>query len=232
MLGLDRDFPVRRSWAGRGGAEQDAEKKAESVAITPPWGQNQVFCLPCKIKRDMIDVVVVVQSPSRVRLFVTPWTAACQVSLSLTISWSLPKFVSIASVMPSRHLILWRPLLLLPSVFPSIRDFFSELSASIRWPKYRSFSFNISPSSEYSRLISLKIDWFDLLTVQGTFGSPPAPQFKGISSLVFCLLYGPALTTVCDHWEDHSLYYTDFCQQSNVSDIQHTKDPINVHCKC
>ena len=171
-------------------------------------------------------------SPSRVQLFVTPWTAACQVSLSLTISWSLTKFMSIASVMPSSHLILWCPLLLLPSVSPQIRDFFSELSVSIRWPKYWSSIFSISPSSEYSGLISLKIDWFDHLTVQGTFRSPPAPQFKGTDSLVFCLLYGPTVKTICDHWEDHSLNYTDFCQQSNVSDFQHTRDPINVHCKC
>ena len=91
--------------------------------------------------------------------------------LSLTISWSLLKFTFIAMVMPSSYLILWCPLLLLPSIFPSIRDFSSESSIHTRWPKYWSFSFSISPSSEYSGLISLKIDWFDLLTVQRTFGS-------------------------------------------------------------
>ena len=95
----------------------------------------------------------------------TPWTTACQTSLSLTISQSLPKFMSIALVMPSSHLILWCPLLLLPSIFPSIRDFVCNI-----WPKYWSFSFTISPSSDYSGLISLKIDWFDLV-VQGTFRS-------------------------------------------------------------
>ena len=100
----------------------------------------------------------------------TPWTAACQASLSLTISRSLPKFVFIASVMPSSHLILWCPLFL-PSIFPSIRDFSNELSVHIRWPNYWSFSFSISSSSEYSRLISFKIDWLDLLAVQGTFRS-------------------------------------------------------------
>ena len=115
--------------------------------------------------------IVVVQSPSHVQLFVTPWTAARQASISLTISWHLPKFIFIALVMASSHLIIWCPLLLLPSIFPSIRDFSNESSVHIRWPKYWSFSFSISPSSEYSGLISLKIDWFDLLAVQGTFRS-------------------------------------------------------------
>jgi len=117
------------------------------------------------------SIVVVVQSPSHVWLFVTPWTAACQTSLSLTISQSLPKFMSIAPVMPSSHLILWCPLFLLPSVFPSIRDFSNESPVRIKWPKYWSFSFSISPSNEYSGLISLEIDWFDLLDFQGTLRS-------------------------------------------------------------
>ena len=116
-------------------------------------------------------VVVVLQSLSRARLFATQWTAAHQASLSLTTSQSSPKFMFIASVMPSGHFILWCPLLLLPSVFPNIRDFSSESSVCIRWPNYWSFSFVISPSSDYSGLISLKIDWFDLLAVQGTFNS-------------------------------------------------------------
>ena len=118
-----------------------------------------------------ILVVIVVQSPSHVWLFVIPWTAAYQGSLSLTISWSLPKFMFMASVMPSSLLILWCPLLFLPTIFPSIRDFSNGSSVHIWWPKYWSFSFSISPSSEYSGLISLKIDWFDLLAVQGTFRS-------------------------------------------------------------
>ena len=101
----------------------------------------------------------------------TPWTAACQASLFLTIAWSLPKFMFIALMMPSSHLILWRPLLPLPSVFPNIGNFSNELSVHIRWPKYWTFIFSISPSSEYSGLISLKIDWFDLLALQGTFRS-------------------------------------------------------------
>ena len=98
------------------------------------------------------------------------WTAVCQASQSFVISWSLLKLMSIESVMPSNHLVFCRPLLL-PSVFPSIRDFSSELSVHIRWSKYWSFSLSISPSSEYSGLISLKIDWFDLLAVQRTFRS-------------------------------------------------------------
>ena len=99
------------------------------------------------------------------------WTAACQASLSLTISWSLPKFMSIDLMMPFNHLILCRPLRFLPSIFPSITVFSNELAVHIRWPKYRSFSFSISPSNEYSVLISCRIDWFDLLAVQGTLKS-------------------------------------------------------------
>ena len=112
-----------------------------------------------------------VQSLSHVQLFMTPWTAAHQASLSITSSWSLIKLMSTKSVMPSNHLVLCHPLLLLPSIFPSIRVFSSESVLPIRWPKYWSFSFNISPSNEYSRLISFRIDWFDLLAVQGTLKS-------------------------------------------------------------
>ena len=112
-----------------------------------------------------------VQLLSCVQLFATPWTAACQASLSITNSQSLLKLISIESVMPSSHLILCRPLLLLPSVFPSIRVFSNELVLCIRWPKYWTFSFSISPSNEYSGLISFRIDWFDLLAVQGTLKS-------------------------------------------------------------
>ena len=107
-----------------------------------------------------------VQSLSRVQLFATPWTEANQASLSITNSQSLLKLMSIESVMPSNHLILCRPLLL-PSIFPSIRVFSSESVLCIRWPKYWSFSFSISPSNEYSGLISFRIDWFDLLAAKG-----------------------------------------------------------------
>ena len=115
--------------------------------------------------------MIVVQSLSRVWLFAAPWTATCQASLSFSISWSLLRLMSIESVMPSNHLILCCPLLLLPSIFPSIRVFFSESALYIRWPKYWSFSFSISPSSDYSGFISFRIDWFDLLAVQGTLKS-------------------------------------------------------------
>ena len=108
---------------------------------------------------------------SSVRLFATPWIAACQASLSITNSWSLLKLMSIKSVMPSNHLIFCCPLLLLPSIFRSIRVFSSESVLHIRWPKYQSFSFNISPSNEHSGLISLRMDWLDLLVVQVTLKS-------------------------------------------------------------
>jgi len=110
----------------------------------------------------------------------TSWAVAHQAFLSLTVSQSLPKFMSIASVMPSKQLILCRPLLLLPSIFPSIRVFSKESAVCIRWPKYWSFSFSISPCNKYSVLISFRIDLFDLLAVQETLKSPLAPQFKSI----------------------------------------------------
>ena len=118
----------------------------------------------------VISNISSVQSLSHVLLFATPWTVACQASLSITNSQSLLKLMSIDSVMPSKHLILCRPLLL-ASIFPSIRVFSSESVLHIRWPKYWSFSFSISPSSEYSGLISFRIDWLDLLAVQGTLKS-------------------------------------------------------------
>ena len=112
-----------------------------------------------------------VQSLSHVQLFVTPWTAARQASLSFTISRNLLKLMSIELVMPSNHLVLCRPLLLFPSIFPSIRDFSSDWVLHIRWPMYWTFIFSSSPSNEYSGLISFRIDWFDLLAVQGTLKS-------------------------------------------------------------
>ena len=112
-----------------------------------------------------------VQSLSCVQLFVTPWTAARQVSLFFTISQNLVKLTCIELVMPSNHLVLCHPLLLLPSLFPRLRVFSNELTLCIRWPKYWSFSFSISHSNEYSGLISFRIDWFDLFVVQGTLKS-------------------------------------------------------------
>ena len=116
-------------------------------------------------------IFVVVQSFSCVQLFATPWTGALQASLSFTISWSLLKPMSIESVMSSNPLILCCPLLLLPSIFPSIRVFSNQSALRIRWPKYWSFSFNINPSNEYSGLISFRMDWSDLFAVQGTLKS-------------------------------------------------------------
>ena len=112
-----------------------------------------------------------VQLLSCVQLFVTPWTAARQASLSITNSWGLPKLMSIESVMPSNYLILCHPLLLPPSIFPSIRVFSNESTLHMRWPKYWSFNFNISPSKEHPRLTFFRMDWLDLLAVQGTFKS-------------------------------------------------------------
>ena len=116
-----------------------------------------------------------VQSLSHVQFFVTPWTAACQASLSITNSRSLPKLMSIESVMPSNHLILCRPLLLLPSIFPSIRVFSNESALRIGWPKYWSFSFNISPSNEHPGLLSFRMDWLDLLLVYLANNWTPPP---------------------------------------------------------
>ena len=137
---------------------------------------------------------------------VIPWTAARQASLSITNSQGLLKLKSIESVMPSNHLILCRPLLLLPSIFPSIRVFSYESALCIRWPKYCSFSVTISSSNDYLGLISFRIDWLDLLAVQGTLKSfSPTPQFKSINSLVLDYLYSPTLTSIHDHWKNHSL---------------------------
>ena len=115
-------------------------------------------------------VVVAVQSLSHVQLFATPWTAACQPSVSFTISQTLLRLMSIESMMPSNHLILGHPFLL-PSILPNIWVFFNESVLCIRWPRYESFSFSISPSNEYSGLISFRMDWLDLLAVQGTLKS-------------------------------------------------------------
>ena len=130
------------------------------------------------------DTLFGVQSLSSVRVFVTPWTAAHQASLSFTISWSLLKLISIESVMPSNHLILCHPLFL-PSVFPSIRVFSNEFALRIRWPKYQNFS--ISPFNKYSGWISFRIDWFDLLAVQGTLKSLLQHRNSEVS-ILWCLV--------------------------------------------
>ena len=139
-----------------------------------------------------------------------------QASLSFTISQSLLKLMSIESVMLSNHLILCCSLLLLPSIFPSIRVFSKESALHIRWPKYWSSSFSINPSNEYSGLISFRIDWFALLVVQGTLRS-----LLQHDNLKASILYHPAffvqLTPVHDHWKNHSFDYINFCQQNDVS---------------
>ena len=142
-----------------------------------------------------------VQLLIRVQLFATPWTAARQASLSITNSRSSPKPMSIESVMPSNHLILCCPLLLLPSIFPSIRVFSNESALRVRWPKYWSFSFSISPYNEHPGLISFSMDWLDLLAVQGTLKSLPPHHSPKINSSVLSFLYSPTLTFIHDYWK-------------------------------
>ena len=168
------------------------------------WGNKQRFA--------------VVQSLSHVWLFAL-WTAACQASLYSTICWSLLRLMSIESGMPSNHLILCHPLFLLSSIFPSIRAFLTESALHIRGPKHWRFSFSISPFNEYSRLISFRVDWLDLLAVQGIgiLKSSPAPQFENINSLALILPYGPTLTAEHDYSKNHSFDYIDICWQSDVS---------------
>ena len=141
------------------------------------------------------------QSLCCVQLFATPWTAARQASLSIINSQSLLKLMSIKLAMPSNHLILCRPLFFLPSVFPNIGVFSNESALRIRQPKYWSFSFSISPSNVNSGLISFRMDWWDLLAVQGTLKSSPTPQFKSINSLALSFLYGPTLKSIHDYWK-------------------------------
>ena len=154
-----------------------------------------------------------------------PWTTAHRASLSITNSCSLLKLMSIEWVMPSNHLILCHPLLLPPSIFPSNRVFSNESVLCIRWPKYCSFSISISPSNEYSGLISLRIDWLDLLAVQGTLKrllQYHQHQFKSINSLVLSFLYSPTLTSIHDYWKSHSLDIY----------ISPKGSPISIHLFC
>ena len=139
---------------------------------------------------------------THVQIFVTPWTAACQASLSITNSRTLLKLMSIEVVMPPNHLILCHPLLLPPSIFPSIRVFSNKSVLHIRWPDYWSFSFSISPSNEYSGLISFRIDSLDLLAVQGTLKSLLQHHSSILRPSAF--LYRPTLTSTSDYWKNHS----------------------------
>ena len=131
--------------------------------------------------------------------------------MSITNSRSLLKLVPIKSVMPSSHLILCHPLLLLPLIPPSIRVFSNESTLLMRWPKYWSFSFNLSPSNEHPGLISFRMDWLDLPAVQGTIESSPTAQFKSINFLVLSFLYSSTHTSTHDHWKNHRLDQTDPC---------------------
>ena len=146
-----------------------------------------------------LSKAIVVQLLSHVRLFAIPWTAACQTLLSSTISRSLLKFMSIKSVTLSNHFVLCCPFLLWPSIFPSIRVFSNELALCIRWPEYWSFSFSISPSNEYPGLISFRMDWLDLLAVQGTFKSLLQTTFLKHQFFSAHFLYDPSLTSIHDH---------------------------------
>ena len=185
------------------------------------WGRDKT-CVPCFASqilnhwttREVLSFMSNELTLSSVRFssvahscptLATSGTAARQASLSITDSWSLLKLMSIESVMTSSHLILCRLLLLLPSIPPSIRVFSNELVLHIKWPKYWSFSFNISPSNEHSGLNPFRIDWLDLLSVRETSQeSSPAPQFKRINFSTVSLLYGPILTSIHDYWKDCS----------------------------
>ena len=180
------------------------------------WWQNSSYCLYYCLfsyihnwkKSNFTSVQFSsVSSLSHVQHFVTRWIAAHQASLSITNSRSSLKLTSIESVMPSSHFILGRPLLLLPPIPPSIRVFSNESTLPMKWPKYWSFSFSISPSNEHPGLISFRMDWLDLLAVQRTLKSllQHHTQFKSINSLALSFLHSPTLTSIHDHWKNHSL---------------------------
>ena len=173
------------------------------------------FCFTFWGKNSLYSIFSSVQLLSHVQLFVTPWIAACKASLSITKSQSLLKLMPIESVMPSSHLILCRPLLLLPPVPPSVRSFSNESTLCIRWPKYWSFRFSISPSNEHPGLISFRMDWLDLFAVQESIlqhHSSKASIFQH-SAFFTVQLSDPYMTT----GKNHSLDQIDHCWQSNVS---------------
>ena len=212
-----------RDWGGvYGGLEKTEWEPQASKKASFPYIMcfRQVRAGTCRVREGWPVTIIPIRSMllfsrSVVSDSVTPWTAACQASPYFTISWSLHKFMSNESVMPSNHLILCHPLLLLPSIFPSIRVFSNESVLLIRWPMYWSFSFSISPSNEYSGLTSFRTDRLDLAVQE----SSQAPQFEDISSLALSLFYCPALTSTHDYWKNHSFDYTDLCGQSNISDF-------------
>ena len=180
----------------------------------PPWGIN--------LRRKILPYIqVLVQLLSHVQLFATPLAAVHQAFPSFTISPSLLKLMYIEKVMSSSHLILYCPLLLLPSIFPSIGVIFNESALPIWWPKYWSFSFSISPSNEYLGLISFRMDWLDLLAVQGTLKSLLQHHSSKAAVLQCSVFFMIQLSRPHDYWKNHTFDYTALCLQSIVSAFEH-----------
>ena len=174
--------------------------KRRQIKIYSTFNLLSVIDCLCWALHTTVQFRSVTQSDS-----VTPWTAARQVTLSITSPRSLLNLMSIKCVVPSNHLILCHPLLLLPSIFPSISVFSSESVLRIRWPKCWSFSFNISPSNEYSGLLSFRVDWVGPpCSPRDSQESSPTPQFKSMHSLVLSFLCSPTLTSILDYWKNHS----------------------------
>ena len=216
LRGHKKVAKASRSHQHKGKQQPKQEVGKHIIFISTGFLDSTTFLLTSHPPR--LILLVVVQLLSCAPLFVTLLTAACQASPSFTISWSLLKLMSIESMMPSNHLTLCHPLLLLPSIFTSIRVFYNKSALFIRLPKDWSFSFSISPSMNIQ-------DWFPLgLTIVWSPCCPrdsqefsPAPQFKIINSSAFSLLYCPVLTFICDYWKNHSFDYTDLSWQNDVS---------------
>ena len=188
------------------------------------WPQRITWMLRCYLVLGgtvfyfgLFTGISAVQLFSHVWLFATPWTTAYQASLSIINSWSLPKLMSMESVIPSNHLILCRPLFLLPSIFPSIRVFSNESALRIRWPKYWSFSFNISPSNERPGLISFRMDWLDLFAVQGTLKSLLQHHSSKTSILLHSAFFRVQLSRPHMTIGNTIALTMDLCWQSDVS---------------
>ena len=193
LLDLENEKYVALIWAGLSSSSSSwSISPQRTVSSSSAWDLS-ISCLKTRVQFSSV------QSLSRVQLFATPWTAAHQASLSITNSQSLPKLMSIELVMASNHLILSRPLLLLPSIFPSIRVFSKESAFHIRWPKYWNFSFNISPSNERPGLISFRMEWLDLLAVQGTLESLLQHHSSKASILRCSAFFTVQLTSIHDY---------------------------------
>ena len=190
-------------WAAMLSCRGSSQSRIDLLSLVSPTLADRFFTTSAIWKA--IYICMSVQLLSHVWLFVTPWIAAHQASLSITNSRSLLKLTSIEWVMPSSHLILCRPLLLLPQIPPSIWVFSNELTLHMRWPKYWSFSFGISPSNEHPGPISFRMDWLDILEVQGTLKS--LLQHHSSKALILWrhFLCSPTLTSIHDHWKNHSL---------------------------